>query len=86
MNLYTKYNLFIRLLIKQKNTKHIAWYLLVRVTGLEPARSPTRSLAVRVCQFRHTRKILLWYYTTHLNIFQPIFSQSLHIFSIFLSL
>ena len=32
-----------------------AFFLLVRTTGLEPARSPTRSLAVRVCQFRHVR-------------------------------
>ena len=33
---------------------------LVRLTGVEPARSPTRSLVLRVCQFRHNRILPLF--------------------------
>ena len=36
---------------------------MVRSTGLEPVRSPTRPSNVRVCLFRHDRADI-WYYNT----------------------
>lgn len=43
-------------------------FLLVRRTGLEPVRLPTRPSNVRVCQFRHHRKFL--YFTKSIGICQ----------------
>lgn len=47
------------------STIELTEHIVVRATGLEPARLPTWSLAMRVCQFHHAR--IVWGGISELN-------------------
>ena len=65
--------------LKTKNHP-FGWFFLVRETGLEPVRLPTRPSNVRVCRFRHSRIYivlanLLSYYSKCFSLCQYLFTN-----------
>ena len=66
---------------KKHPTKWLGVICLVRETGIEPVRSPTRPSNVRVCLFRHSRMPCL---LTQQRYYTPFFENVNTFFEIFL--